>query len=133
MSRQLCETVGAMEYDGLVYDTKHPLDAVGVKLRAGQGILERGTVLASSTGTGGDGSMVILGTAAVENETLTADCVLCDPVDTGAEAGAAVMGMAYRSGSFTTQKLKMKGDYTLTAADETALRNGGIYLSHAAI
>lgn len=43
-------------------------------------IYKRGTVLALSAGTAGDGLRVILGTAAKSNETLTANCVLADDV-----------------------------------------------------
>ena len=129
--RMLNETLGTLEYDGLIYDGRHPVDVKTVKIRAGQGELVRGTVLALSTG--GDGAMVILGTTAGGNETLTPDCILAEPVDTGGEAGDPVIGVAYRSGHFTRQKLIVKESYTLSASDEAELRKGGIYLSNAVI
>lgn len=133
MAKTLNETIGTLEYDSLIFDGKHPIDVKTVKIRAGQGTLLRGTVLALSEGTGGDGAMAILGTAAGTDETLTANCILADDIDTGAETGEAVVGTAYRSGHFTRQKLIVKDGYTLTAKDEEALRNGGIYLSGAVI
>ncbi len=131
--RMLNETLGTLEYDGLIYDGRHPVDVKTVKIRAGQGELARGTVLALSSGAGGDNAMVILGTTAGENETLTPDCILAEPVDTGGEAGDPVIGVAYRSGHFTRQKLIVKESYTLSASDEAELRKGGIYLSDAVI
>lgn len=131
--RMLNETLGTMEYDGLIYDGRHPVDVKTVKIRAGQGELARGTVLALSTGTGGDNAMVILGTTAGQNETLTPNCILAEPVDTGDEAGDALIGVAYRSGHFNRNKLIVKENYTFSAADEEELRKGGIYLSDAVI
>ncbi len=133
MAKNLNETIGTMEYDGLIYDGKHPVDVKTVQVRAGQGVLERGTVLAISEGTGGDDAMAILGTTAIADETLTADCVLADPVDTGDAIGTAVVGVAYRSGHLTRQKLIVKDAYTMTAKDEAVLRNGGIFLSNAVL
>lgn len=131
--RMLNETLGTMEYDGLIYDGRHPVDVKTVKIRAGQGELARGTVLALSGGTGGDGAMVILGTEAGEDETLTPNCILAEPVDTGNEPGDALIGIAYRSGHFSRNKLVVKENYTFSAADEEELRKGGIYLSNAVI
>ena len=131
--RMLNETLGTMEYDGLIYDGRHPADVKTVKIRAGQGELVRGTVLALSGGTGGDGAMVILGTEAGEDETLTPNCILAEPVDTGNQSGDALIGIAYRSGHFSRNKLVVKENYTFNAADEEELRKGGIYLSNAVI
>lgn len=131
--RMLNETLGTLEYDGLIYDGRHPVDVKTVKIRAGQGELARGTVLALSTGTSGDNAMVILGTTAGGNETLTPDCILAEPVDTGDQAGDALIGVAYRSGHFSRNKLVVKENYTFNAADEEELRKGGIYLSNAVI
>lgn len=131
--RMLNETLGTLEYDGLIYDGRHPVDVKTVKIRAGQGELARGTVLALSTGTGGDNAMVILGTGAGQNETLTPNCILAEPVDTGNVSGDALIGIAYRSGHFSRNKLVVKENYTFSAADEEELRKGGIYLSNAVI
>lgn len=128
MTKLLNETIGTMNYDGLIYDSKHPIDVFGVKLRAGQGDMTRGTVLALSTGTAGDSAMVILGTTAKVDETLMANCILADDASTGAEAGTAVVALAYRSGHFNRQALTVKVGYTLNLGDEEALRKGGIYL-----
>lgn len=62
-------------------------------------------------------------------EVLTANCILCDDVVTG--TGSAVVAVAYRSGHFVRNKLIVKAGYTFAAADEAALRSGGIYLDNA--
>lgn len=130
MSR-LDERVHEMEYDGLVNSVYLPADTFVVKLKAGQGVLKRGTALALSGGEAGTGQMVILGTAAAANEALTANCILCDDTDTG--TGDAVAALAYRTGHFNGNRLIVAEGYSITAADKEHLRSGGILLDDAII
>lgn len=130
MSKMMNENVGVMMPDNLVYDSKHPIDVKSVKIRSGQGLLKRGTVLSLSTGDEGDKNHVVLGTTAEVDEILTADAVLCDDIDTGSVVGTTVFATAYRSGHFSRNSLLVKDAYSLTQDDETELRNGGIFLSH---
>ncbi len=130
MPKLLNETVGVMTPDNLIYDSKHPLDVKSVKIRSGQGLLKRGTILSLSTGDEGDENHVVLGTAAVVDEILTADAILCDDVETGEVVGSTLFATAYRSGHFARNYLAVKAAYTLTQDDETELRSGGIFLSH---
>lgn len=131
MSKRLDENLGAVGYDGLINQCFPTGDVFAVALRAGQGILTRGTALALSTGTAGKGDMVILGTEAATDETLTANCILADDTDTGAAGGDAVNGIAYRVGHFNRNALAVKESYTMTKADEEDLRKGGILLDDA--
>ena len=114
-----------------------------VQLTAGQGILERGTLLARKD----DGTMEMIATAT----TGKANAVLAEPVDTGAPApvvqeddeeekdGEAeataepetVPGIAYRTGHFNTNRLIVAEGYEITAADREALRVAGILTSDA--
>lgn len=129
---QINETVGTLVFDNLIVDNNPPADVFAVKIRkeaSAEATLKKGTVLALSTGTAGDGKYVILGTTAETNETLTANCILTDDVVVGTSAD--VEALAYRTGHFNTKKLIVKTSYTLTAADKEALRNGGILLSDA--
>lgn len=64
---------------------------------------KRGTVLALSAGTAGDGKLVILGSTATTNETLTANCILAEDVEVGTTAD--VTALAYRTGHFARNKL----------------------------
>lgn len=123
MSR-LDENLGGVGFDNLIADSYPPTDVFSVQLAAGQGILERGTLLALKD----DGTMETIGT----ETTGKANAVLTDPVDTGdAAESEAVPGIAYRTGHFNTNRLIVAEGYTITAADREALRIAGILTSEA--
>lgn len=123
MSR-LDENLGGVGFDNLIADSYPPTDVFSVQLASGQGILERGTLLARKD----DGTMVMIGT----ETTGKANAVLSDPVDTGDSAeGEAVPGIAYRTGHFNTNRLIVAEGYEITAADREALRVAGILTSEA--
>lgn len=124
----LSKKLGEVEVDGLVTAIDpHIVIGAGVIRKASSGTLKltRGTVLAKSTGTGGDNKLVVLGTAASgDTETLTANCILCDDVEVGAAADATVA--VYLAGCFDPNKVVMTNSPTLTEADKDALRDAGI-------
>ena len=122
MSR-LDENLGGVGFDNLIADSYPPADVFSVQLAAGQGILERGTLLALKD----DGTMETIGT----ETTGKANAVLTDPVDTGDAEGEAVPGIAYRTGHFNTNRLIVAEGYEITAADREALRVAGILTSEA--
>ena len=79
MSKRLDENIGTVDYDGLIVTNEPVADVFTVTIRketSEKATFERGTVLALSSGTGGDGKMVALGTTAGSNETLTANAIL---------------------------------------------------------
>ena len=130
MSKRLDENIGTVDYDGLIVTNEPVADVFTVTIRketSEKATFKRGTVLALSSGTGGDGKMVALGTTAGSNETLNA--ILCDDTEIGTAAG--VEAAAYRTGHFARNKLIFSGEYTLKPADEEALRAAGILLSDA--
>ena len=122
MSR-LDENLGGVGFDNLIADSYPPADVFSVQLTAGQGILERGTLLARKD----DGTMEMIGT----ETTGKANAVLSDPVDTGDAEGETVPGIAYRTGHFNTNRLIVAEGYEITAADREALRTAGILTSEA--
>lgn len=122
------ETLGACEYDNLIAGNTIPTHTATGTIASGQGKLTRGTVLALSTGTSGTGKLVILGTTAGSNETLTAYGILCDEVDA---TSADAVGEIYVTGQFNTERLIVKESYSMTTADVQALRDGGIYIENA--
>lgn len=81
----LSEKLGEMTFDGLITDIKPAPEVRGGIIRklSATATLKRGTILAKSSGTAGDGKLVVLGSTAKENETLTPDCILCDDIDVG--------------------------------------------------
>ena len=130
MSKKLNETIGSVAYDELINGANPSTDVFHVTLRklAAAGTIKRGTVLALSTGSAGDGKYVVLGNTAATNETLTANCILADDYEVGTSANVTV---AYRLGHFNRNKLIVKTGYTFTAADEEDLRKEGIILDDA--
>lgn len=133
MSKRLDENLGSVGYDGLIVANEPVADVFTVTIRkeaTAAATYKRGTVLALSAGTAGDGKLVILGSTATTNETLTANCILAEDVEVGTTADVTVL--AYRTGHFARNKL-IFGDsgYALKPADEEALRAAGILLSDA--
>lgn len=108
--------IGEMKQDNLFASTAVKPVTGSVTIAAGEGELERGTVLS----IGSDGKCKVISAATG----LTPYGILADAVDATSEAVAEV----YLTGIFNTNELKVAEGYTLTAADKTALRNGGIYL-----
>lgn len=133
MSKRLDENLGSVGYDGLIVANEPVADVFTVTIRkeaTAAATYKRGTVLALSAGTAGDGKLVILGSTATTNETLTANCILAEDVEVGTTADVTVL--AYRTGHFARNKLIFGGSsYTLKPADEEALRAAGILLSDA--
>ena len=120
--------VGDMSYDNLIAGITPPVHVNSGILRklAAKTTYARGTVLAKSSGTAGDGKLVILGTEAIENETLTPDCILCDDVTVGTDADVDVA--VYTAGCFNVDALIVNTGYTMTEDDKDKLRERGIYL-----
>jgi hypothetical protein len=138
MGRRLDENLGTVGFDNLIASMYPPAEVFHVELRAGQGLLGRGTLLARKD----DGTMEMIST----DTTGKANAILAEPADTGAPVVKAqadgeqaatlaeaetVFGIAYRTGHFNTNRLIVAEDYTITAADKEALRVAGILTSEA--
>ena len=126
MSTRLDSKIGEMTFDGLVTGLTPPVNVGGGIIRklSAAATLVRGTIMAKSSGTAGDGKLVMLGTTAAANETLTPDCILCDdvPVGTAADAATAV----YIGGCFDLGKCTLSSSYTITEDNKDKLRERGI-------
>ena len=118
MSR-LDENLGSVGFDNLINGAYPPTEVFHVNVASGQGVLERGTLLATA-----DGGMKKISSAT----TGKANAVLAESVDTTDGAAVAV---AYRTGHFNANKLIVADGYTITDADKAALRAAGILLSDA--
>jgi hypothetical protein len=118
MAKRLDENLGSVGYDNLVNGIAPGAEVFHVQLAAGQGVLERGTLLAAT-----DGGMVKISAAT----TGKANAVLAETVD----ATEAATGIAYRSGHFNANTLIVADGYEITAADKEALRVAGILISDA--
>lgn len=127
MSKRLDENLGSVGYDGLIVANEPVADVFTATIRkeaTAAATYKRGTVLALSAG-----KLVILGSTATTNETLTANCILAEDVEVGTTADVTVL--AYRTGHFARNKLAVASGYTLKATDEEELRKAGILLSDA--
>lgn len=127
MSKRLDENLGSVGYDGLIVANEPVADVFTVTIRkeaTAAATYKRGTVLALSAG-----KLVILGSTATTNETMTANCILAEDVEVGTTADVTVL--AYRTGHFARNKLAVASGYTLKATDEEELRKAGILLSDA--
>lgn len=125
-------TVDAINpHDGLIAAVSPVADVFHVTIRklAAATSYGRGTLLDLSTGTAGDGKMVIHGTTPESSETLTANCILAEDYDIGTSVD--VTAVAYRTGHFAQPKLIVKAGGSISAADKEALRDVGILLSDA--
>lgn len=127
-TRDLHEKVGEMAFDNLFAGTEPAALVRGGTIRklSAKATLVRGTILAKSGGSAGDGKLVILGTTAATNETLTPDCILCDDIEVGTTDDENVV--VYVEGDFNEAALTVDENYTITEADRDALRTKRIYL-----
>lgn len=125
----LSEKLGEMTFDGLITDIKPAPEVRGGVIRklSAAATLKRGTILAKSSG---DDKLVVLGTAAVSNETLTPDCILCDDIEVGTAADEKVA--VYTAGCFDIGKVTVSASYTITEGDKDNLRMRGIVFKAAA-
>lgn len=128
----LSKKLGEMNFDGLFTDVVPAVQVRGGVIRkqtTSAVTLKRGTILAKSYGTAGDGKLVILGSTAANNETLTPDCVLCDVLPcTDADEKVAV----YTAGCFDPDKVTVAESYTISQTDKDNLRMRGIVFKDAA-
>ena len=128
----LSKKLGDMNYDGLFTDVVPAVQVSGGTIRklSAAATLKRGTILAKSSGTAGDGKLVVLGTTAVTNETLTPDCILCDDIDVGTSADEKVA--VYTAGCFDPDKVTVAASHTISETEKDNLRMRGIVFKNAA-
>lgn len=128
MTRDLHEKIGSVTPENLFAKLDPPaLKEAGVIRKLGTaGTLYRGTLLAKSSGSAGDGKLVIFGTTAATNETLTADCVLAEDVAVGTSNDENAL--VYITGNFNEDALILASGASLTEDDKTDLRVRGIIL-----
>ena len=128
MSRDLHEKIGSVTPENLFAGLDpRALTKAGILRKLGTAAtLVRGTLLAKSSGSAGDGKLVIFGTTAATNETLTADCVLAEDVEVGTSVDEPAL--VYITGNFIEDELVLATGASLTEDDRDALRVRGILL-----
>ena len=128
MTRDLHEKLGSVTPENLFAGLEpHALTKAGVIRKFGTaGSLKRGTLLAKSGGSAGDGKLVIFGSTPATNETLTADCVLAEDIDVGTSADENAL--VYIQGNFNEDALIIKSGATIGDSDKDDLRLRNILL-----
>lgn len=128
MNRDLHEKLGSMEFEKLFagLEPKALTHPATIRKLGTAATIKRGTLLAKSSGSGGDGKLVVFGTTAGSNETLTADCILTDDIEVGTAADENVL--VYISGNFNEAALIIATGATISEADRDELRKKGIIL-----
>ena len=114
--RELMNKAGEIGQENLIAGAFPPAGITGIKIKAGEGQLLRGTVLAETE----DGCVAL--SEATKGK---AAYILTDDVDATEEVGTT----GYRTGTFNTKALITKDGYELAAEDRDALRKYGIVLN----
>ena len=128
MTRDLHEKIGAVTPENLIAQLDPPaLKKAGLIRKLGTaGTLKRGTLLAKSSGSAGDGKLVIFGTTAATNETLTADCILAEDIDVGTSNDENAL--VFYQGNFNQDALIIKSGASIGDSDKDDLRLRNIIL-----
>ena len=128
MTRDLHEKLGAVTPENLIAQLDPPaLKKAGLIRKLGTaGTLKRGTLLAKSSGSAGDGKLVIFGTTAATNETLTADCILAEDIDVGTSNDENAL--VFYQGNFNQDALIIKSGASIGDSDKDDLRLRNIIL-----
>lgn len=115
---RLDETLGTVSPDNLIAGVYPAAEVSHKEVKGGQGVLERGTLLA----VGSSGLEKI-----ASGTTGKANAVLAETIDTAEETTAVV----YVTGHFNANSLIVTDGYEITAEDKEALRVAGILVSDA--
>ena len=128
MTRDLHEKIGDVTPENLIAQLDPPaLKRAGLIRKLGTaGTLKRGTLLAKSGGSAGDGKLVIFGTTAATNETLTADCILAEDIDVGTSNDENAL--VFYQGNFNQDALIIKSGASIGDSDKDDLRLRNIIL-----
>lgn len=117
---RLDKDMGSSAYDDIFAGTE-PTALVGtVKLAAGQGTVERGTIVIGTPGQ----TFRVVDKAPTSSET---GYIVCEDTDTGSDDESdPVVAFVYKTGCFIRQRLKTDGTYQLTDVEWAKLRHIGI-------
>lgn len=126
MNRDLHEKLGSVEFEKLFagLEPKAVVHGATIRKLGTASTIKRGTLLSKSST---DGKLVVFGTAAASDETLTADCILTDDVLVGTSADENVT--VYIAGNFNEAALIFEAPgATISETDRDELRKKGIIL-----
>lgn len=130
---KMFEQIGEFKPDSLIASHEFPILKEGIGLKAGQGVLKRGSLIikaekagyiAGSTSTTGEGE-------SAKTEEISGEIfgILTDDTDTGEDASADhIPSVCYQTGIFNREAVMTAGEAAGLAAYEYDMRKAGIYL-----
>lgn len=131
---QMFQKTGEFQPDSLIVSPDYPILTEGVGLKAGQGVLKRGSLILKdadkagyiagaeeSAGEGGDTEKASIGRKVFG--------ILTDDFDTGEDASAGnVPATVYQTGEFNRAAVLVSGEGAAVETYEDEMRDAGIYL-----
>lgn len=133
---KLFEQTGEFKPDSLIAGNEFPIMKEGIGLKAGQGVLKRGSLIMKCS----DGAGYIAGTvvtvttgegesAKTENAKMDVFGILTDEIDTGTKASADnIPAVCYQTGEYNRAEVIVSGEGTTIEAYENDMKKVGIYL-----
>lgn len=133
---QMFEQIGEFKPDSLIAGNGFPILKEGIGLKAGQGVLKRGTLIARGPDKAGYAAGTV--PAAVEGADVSRETqgmemtlfgILTDDVDTGVDKTADnIPAVAYQSGEFNREAITVAGENEDIGSYEETLKGINIYL-----
>ncbi len=118
---KMFEQIGEFKPDSLIASHEFPILKEGIGLKAGQGVLKRGSLIIKSEKTG-----YIAGTADVQGAVFG---ILTDDFDTDSgEPADNIPATVYQTGVFNREAVITAGEGTELETYEDDMRKAGIYL-----
>lgn len=116
----LFEQIGEFKPDSLIAGNEFPIMKEGIGLKAGQGILKRGSLIVKGEDKAGmiagSGEGVIFG-------------ILTDDCDTGTDASADnIPAVCYQTGEYNREAVIVSGEGATVETYENDMKKVGIYL-----
>ena len=124
---QMFQRTGEFQPDSLIISPDYPILTEGIGLKAGQGILKRGSLIMR----GADKAGHIAGAEANGEASMGMKVfgILTDDFDTGEDASAGnVPATVYQTGEFNRAAVLVSGEDATVETYEDEMRDAGIYL-----
>lgn len=133
---KMYEQIGEFKPDSLIVGNEFPIMKEGIGLKAGQGVLKRGSLIMKGTDKAGyiAGSVVAAKTKEGESaETSSMEMkvfgILTDDTDTGTDASADnIPSVCYQTGNFNREAVTVSGENAAVENYEDDMKCVGIYL-----
>lgn len=121
----LFEQTGEFKPDSLIAGNEFPILKEGIGLKAGQGVLKRGSLIMKGTDKAG----YIAGGAADSGGEMVVFGILTDDCDTGTDASADnIPVVCYQTGEYNREAVIVSGEGATAGTYENDMKKVGIYL-----